>query len=98
MGMFWITEQCPPGKFSILLIWIRHCASSTDGEIKVRREMQSQPRLGGSDAHDFVPTIPGCIFGLYWPTPGPGGRILLSLLYSWQKERLKVPDWHSAQN
>lgn len=61
MGMFWITEQCPPGKFSILLIWIRHCASSTDGEMKISREMQSHSRLGGSDAHDFVPTIPGCL-------------------------------------
>lgn len=64
MGVFWITEQCPPGKFSILLIWIRHCASSTDGEMKIKREMQSQPRLGSSDAHDFVPTIPGCVFAL----------------------------------
>lgn len=64
MGMFWITEQCPPGNFSILLVWIRHCASSTDGEMKISREMQSHSRLGGSDAHDFVPTIPGCVFAL----------------------------------
>lgn len=76
MDMFWITEQRPPGKFGNPLIWIRLCASSTDGEMEVRREMQSQPRLGGSDAHDLVPTIPACVFGLHWPSPGPGGRVL----------------------
>lgn len=92
MGMFWIAEQRPPGKFGNPLIWIRLCASSTDGEMEVRREMEASPGL--------VAPMPMTLFQpsqlVFLVCIGP----LLGLVggyYSWQKEHLKVPDWHSAQ-